>query len=108
MAVNSKKKIWYFIKNYKFNSIIIRNFALILILVIILIGGIGFYIYGNMKSAVEEEISTISMNSLYKVRDVTDNLFKDMDRMATQLSLHERCEYVLSVFGYGIYPGEYI
>ncbi|NJD03739.1 MAG: hypothetical protein FIA99_14345 [Ruminiclostridium sp.] len=85
--MSDKQGIWYYIKNYRFNSLLIKNFLLILLLIILPIAITSLIIYKNMYAVVEEEISTININSLNRVKDVTDAIFQDLDRIATEISI---------------------
>ena len=87
MAMRDKQGIWYYVKNYRFNSLLIKNFLLILLLIILPIAVTGLLVYNNMHTVVEEEISTININSLNRVKDVTDAIFQDLDRMATEITI---------------------
>ncbi len=44
-------------------------------------------VYKNANDAVEEEIRAMSMNSLYRVRDVADTVFRDASLLAAKIAL---------------------
>jgi len=84
--MDKKRGIWYFIQNYRFQSIFVRNFAIILVLVILPLAGMSSFLYRSSNQVVESEISQVNMNSLYRVRDILDVLFKETNLLATQIS----------------------
>lgn len=85
--MNKEKRLWYYIKNYKFNSIIIRNFFLIFVVAIIPITAMILSVYYIMNDAMNEEIEALSINALYNTRDVMNTVIRDIDLMATKISL---------------------
>jgi Predicted signal transduction protein with a C-terminal ATPase domain len=82
-----KPSIWRSIKNYRSKSIIIRNFILILLLIILPLSGIGILFYHNMNSMLEQEIGEINTNALFRIKDIVDNLFHGLNRLASQISI---------------------
>lgn len=88
----NKKRLLYFIQNYRFQSLFIKNLLLILILTMVPFAGTSIAVYYQMNSVVQEEISSVSLNSLYRVRDVVDTVIKQTDLMATKLSLQPEVE----------------
>ncbi|QUI23771.1 histidine kinase [Vallitalea pronyensis] len=80
--MNYFKRLFVYIQHYKFNSILVKNFIIIILLFLIPLSSITFLMYKNMNETVKEEISLINKNSLYRVRDVIDNVFKDVNEMA--------------------------
>jgi len=84
--MNRKRGIWHFIQNYRFQSIFVRNFAIILVLVILPLAGMSSFLYRSSNQVVESEISQVNMNSLYRVRDILDVLFRETNLLATQIS----------------------
>ncbi len=85
--MKNKGNIWYYIENYKFNSLFIKNFILIFLLFVVPVGGITAVVYANTNEMMKEDISAISINSLYRVKDMMDTLFNDIERLATKISL---------------------
>lgn len=81
------KGLWYYAKNYKFNSLFFRNFILIIALIILPIATIGYIFYNNTKSLMKEEITTSNISALYRIRDVSDTIIKEVDMLATNTSL---------------------
>ncbi|AUS98575.1 hypothetical protein CDQ84_16900 [Clostridium thermosuccinogenes] len=90
-------RIWDYIRNYKFNSLFIKNFLLILILVVFpLIGtSIGIYIYyGNI---LKDEIGAAHVNSLSKVKDTMDMVMREIDRLSVRFASDEKVEELIKL-----------
>jgi len=84
--MSRSRGIWYYIQNYRFQSIFVRNFIIVLVLVILPLAGMSSFLYRSSNQVVESEISQVNMNSLYRVRDILDVLFRETNLLATQIS----------------------
>ena len=82
----NRRNIWYYIQNYKFNSLFIRNLLLIFLLMVIPAGGIAVAAYANTNDLIRQQVTETSINSLYRVKDIVDTLFSDTERLATRIS----------------------
>lgn len=106
--MNSEKRLWYYIRNYKFNSILIRNFFLIFVAAVIPITAMVLIVYNIMNDAIEEEIEALSINALYNTRDVLNTVVGDIDLMATQISLEPDAQmFFMSTDPQGILNNKY-
>lgn len=93
----NRRNIWYFIQQYKINSLFIRNFVLIFSLIVIPVGGIAVVMYQNTHKIIEQDVTETSINSLYRVKDMVDTIFYDTERLATRISLENDVHiYMLS------------
>lgn len=95
--MNWIKRLLYCFKSNRFNSLYLRNFILILLLILLPLLGMGILVYFSVYSVTESYVSELSMNSLYRVRDVVDNTFKNVDKVSVKISLDNRTRmFVLS------------
>lgn len=90
-----KINLWHYIKHYKFNSIFIRNFVITIMLVIMPITVISTIIYYNNNILLENEVKNVNINSLYRIMDITDTLFKEAGSIAVKISLDTNVELFL-------------
>lgn len=84
-----------YLRNDRFQSLYMKNLLLILVLTFLPFVGTGVAVYHQMNEIVREEIGAIHVNSLYRIRDVVDNVIQQTDRMATKLSLQPEVELFL-------------
>ena len=64
-------QVWKYLKNYKFNSILFRNFIIIVLLVVLPNLLVSLVYHTNMKKIVQEEISDVNLNALHRSSDRT-------------------------------------
>lgn len=83
----NKRRLLYFIRNYRFQSLFIRNLGLIFLLTVLPFAGTAIVVFQQMNEIVQEEISAANLSSLHRVRDVVDTSIEQTDLMATKLSL---------------------
>ncbi len=78
--------IWHYVKQYKFKSMLFKNFVLILILTIIpsvvTFSAIRYY----YSSAFQNEVKGYNMNALQKVTDIVDIIMADADNIALRVT----------------------
>lgn len=84
--------LWSYIKHYKFNSIFIKNFIIISLMVIIPLAIISVGIFNNNNSIIEYEAKTYSMRSLEQAMAVMSNVFNGVDRIAIDISLDDNVQ----------------
>ena len=85
--MNNKKTLWQYIKDYKFNSLIIRYFIIITCIIILPFSIISYFNINNMKQIIRNEIETSNYSTVYRMRDVVDNILKQGDLVATNTKL---------------------
>ncbi|KRF43801.1 sensor histidine kinase [Paenibacillus sp. Soil787] len=73
------------VRMYKFQSLFIKSLILIFLLVIVPFAGLSVVMYFQMNKAIETEVSGVNMNSLYRVKDSIDNIFKQMDHVSLEM-----------------------
>ncbi|QUH28669.1 sensor histidine kinase [Vallitalea guaymasensis] len=82
-----KKNMWKYIKSYKFQSILIKNFLLIFLIVFIPVIIITISVQSKYNNAVEDEIKTANYNAAIKTQATIDRAMQDTTRLATHLSI---------------------
>lgn len=85
-----KKKIkifsaWKYVKNYRFNSLFIKNFLLILLLVVLPLLFLSIVTYVNSGQVLEDEVKKANTRSLIKVQGTMDMIQEEVDRISIQL-----------------------
>ncbi len=99
--MKGSRALWYYIKNYKFNSLFIKSFSLIIVLIVLPLSIISFLFYSNVNNMMKEEISTSNMGSLYRIRDVSDTVIKEVDMLATNATLQNSIQMFMISANYG-------
>ena len=87
--LNMNEPIWKYLRNYKFHSILIRNFFIIVLLVIMPIGMLSALYSRNSQSILLNEISSSNLNSLYRSSDMIENVMKELYSFAFNLSVSQ-------------------
>ncbi len=87
--VVNKNTIWKYIKSYKFNSLIIRYFIIISLIIILPFSIISYFNISNTKQIIRNEIEASNISETYRLRAVIDNIIKQVDLLATNTSLHD-------------------
>lgn len=93
--MTNKHSIWSIISNYRFKSLFIRNFILILFLIIIPLIIMSMIVYYKMNQTAEQEIASQNVNSINRIGQHIDTIFKDTNRITAQLSLQDDVELFL-------------
>lgn len=86
------RKIWENFKSFRFNSLLVRNFILIFLIVMIPVFTITLAVQKRYNQAVEEEIMTASFNSLLRMKETVDRAMNEVTRLATYLSITDDYE----------------
>ncbi|MBP1990745.1 cache domain-containing sensor histidine kinase [Paenibacillus eucommiae] len=78
--------LWSVIRNYKFQSVFFKNFIMFLLLIQLPIVGLSIGIYKLYSKTVTEEISTVHLTSLSRVRDMVDMILRDVDAFSLRIA----------------------
>ncbi|UKS27891.1 sensor histidine kinase [Paenibacillus sp. HWE-109] len=106
--MNRKRGIWYYIQNYRFQSIFVRNFMIILVLVILPLAGMSSFLYRSSHQIINGEVSQVNKSSLYRVRDILDVLFRETSMLSTQISQQMDTQlFMLDTNSANLVQGEY-
>lgn len=93
--MNKGRKIWQQIRNFKFRSIFISNFLIIILLFIIPLIFINIAVFQYSTNYVMKEINTFNTNSLLRVRDYSDNILVESNRVASLVVNMDKVEYFM-------------
>lgn len=81
------KLILRFLGIYKTQSIFVRDFFTVLLIMLIPFLIIGSIMYFNIKSVVEKEIVEINETNLYRCASVIDTMIDELNRMVANISM---------------------
>jgi two-component system sensor histidine kinase YesM len=87
--MKDRASIWFYIKHFKIHSIFLRNFLLILCLVILPVMGISGAVYLFYNKVMKEEISAVHLIALSRLRDMIDMTAREVDDFSLQLASDE-------------------
>lgn len=79
--------IWRYLRNFKFNSILIRNFLLMVLLIALPVFGLSMFYNVYARQILQTEISNSNLNSLYRSSDMVETLFKELRSFSYNLSV---------------------
>lgn len=84
-----KWKLLQYLQDYRFNSILVKSFVIILTFLIATFTVVMIAVSGKMNSIITEEVGNMSVNSLAKTRDRIDVVMEEVVQISGQLSLDE-------------------
>lgn len=80
-------KILQYIQDYRFNSILVKSFVIILAFLAVTFTVVMIAVSAKMNSIITEEVGNMSINSLAKTRDRIDVVMEEIVKISGQLSL---------------------
>ncbi len=83
--MRNKTAIWKYIKEYRLNSIFVKNFVLILLIVMLPLSIITMFIYSYFNRVMEDELKNVNKASLVKVRDTTDMIIRECNNIGLRV-----------------------
>ena len=86
---NSRKRILEYLSDYRYNSILVRSFAIILGLLAVIMLIITWAVSAEMNRIITDGVGVASINSLAKTRDRIDVVMEEAIQISGQLSLDE-------------------
>lgn len=93
--MNKSRRIWQQILNFKFRSIFISNFLIITLLFIIPLIVINIIVFQYSTNYVMKEINTFNTNSLLRLRDYSDNILEESNRVAALIVNMDKVKYFI-------------
>ena len=103
--MNKRKKLLYYIKNYRFNSYLIRNFSVTILVIIVPLIIISGYFLNSTGRFINTEIDSSNKEILYKIAEINDSILQETNLITTYLSqnpninvfvLSEQPDYILT------------
>lgn len=76
--------IWFYIKHFNIHSIFLRNFLLIVCLMILPVAGMSAAVYIVYSGVVREDIGAVHRIALSRLRDMIDMTIREVDEFALQ------------------------
>ena len=82
-------QVLQYLKDYRLNSILVKNFALIFVSLFMILSGVTFVVSQTMNDIIGEEIGNMSINSLSKTGERIDTVMEETMRISGKLSLDD-------------------
>lgn len=89
MREKKKNVIWQMLSDFRFNSILIKNFFVILLVLLCIFVGIIWMVSQKMEDVVRSEVMTMSQNALNQTKERMDTLMNEVVQISGQLSLDD-------------------
>ncbi|MGI2297991.1 sensor histidine kinase [Paenibacillus sp. GXUN7292] len=77
--------VWRYIRHYKFNSILLRNFILIMTLINVPMVGISVFVYSHNDADMRAEIERSAQNELAGIRASMDLILSDAEQLSVRM-----------------------
>lgn len=81
--------LWFVVRNYRIRSIFIKNFFIILALILLPVTGFSVGIYQLYSKTVTGEISSSHLSSLSRIRDMVDMTIREVDNYSIRIASSE-------------------
>ncbi|MFC3773390.1 sensor histidine kinase [Paenibacillus sp. GCM10012303] len=82
--MKERSNIWFYIKHFKIHSIFLRNFLIIVCLMILPVAGMSAAVYVVYGKVIQEEIGAVHHIALSRLRDMIDMTIREVDEFALQ------------------------
>jgi two-component system sensor histidine kinase YesM len=82
-----KNVIIQYLQDYRYNSILVKSFLLILVLLVCSFMGIMLAVSSKMDSITADQVGTMSITALGKTKDRIDTVMQEVVQISGQLSL---------------------
>ncbi len=83
--MKEQKSLWHYIRQYKFGSLLVRNFGFIFLLVIAPMLFVSGYGYRQLSNTTNEHMASMNAELLEKSVAVTDNVMQDLSEQLSQV-----------------------
>lgn len=93
--MTKNRRIWDQILNYKFQSIFIKNFLIITLLFIFPLFVINIIVFKYSSNYLMKEINTFNTNSVQRVRDSTDSILEESNKIAAMIVNMDKVKYFI-------------
>lgn len=88
--------IWHYIRSYKFNSIFIKTFLLVILPTVLPLILISISIYNYNSANLREEIKAANVNSLAKIKNMVDKVALESDRISSRFASDSDIQILLT------------
>lgn len=83
---DSRYSLWWLIGRYRFNSVFVRNFVIIVLIFLVPIAAIGVFFYAYATDVVETEMRSRNLQDARRYRDITDAYMLQMQHLVLNLA----------------------
>ncbi|TMV46272.1 sensor histidine kinase [Paenibacillus mesophilus] len=94
--MKERSNIWFYIKHFNIHSIFLRNFLIIVCLMILPVVGISTAVYIVYDKIIREEIGTVHHIALSRLRDMIDMAVREVDEFALHIASDQAAGRFLS------------
>ncbi|MDF2648044.1 MAG: hypothetical protein K0Q73_3849 [Paenibacillus sp.] len=94
--MKGKPTLWAYIKNYKFNSIFIKNFVVVLFLLMLPLVGVYYLVFVYNDSTMRDEVSRASVSEITRIRDTVDIIMAEAESLSIRLGTDPDVELFLT------------
>lgn len=89
MKQKKKNILLQFLGDYRFNSILVKNFFSILFVLLCIFAVLIWQVSRKMDEVIENEVATMSQNSLNQTKERMDTLMNEVVQISGQMSLDQ-------------------
>ncbi len=82
-----RKMLWQYLQDYRFNSILVRSFLTILLVLLLSFAGIMLLVSWQLNRNIQREAGTMSLSALDKTQERMDTVMDEVVRISGQLSM---------------------
>lgn len=93
--MQNAKNIWYYIKNYKLNSLFLRTLLLIFVLIAIPFASLSAVFYTNIIHTIHDEIKLENSSMLDSAKNITDSLINECDMLSSYIANADTVQYFM-------------
>ena len=93
----NRMNLWFYIKKYRLNSVLLRNAIAIVLIITISFGLISFFVYQKSVSVLENETDKLSQEKVEKLAVSMNSFIKSMDRLCIVLLQEPDVQQVFSI-----------
>ncbi|SDE55442.1 two-component system, sensor histidine kinase YesM [Paenibacillus sp. UNCCL117] len=77
--------VWTYIRNYKFNSIFIKNFIVVFVLLMVPLACVHYLVFDYNDSTLREEVGRANAGELTRIRDTVDIIMAEAESLGIRL-----------------------
>ena len=99
--MGDKKNNWFYIKNFKMNSLFWRTFLIISVLLLIPFISIGVIFYSNLLSTAEDDVIFENSSKLDNIKNIVDNTLSECDLLSSYIASNDNTQPFMLSGTYG-------
>ncbi|QNK59576.1 sensor histidine kinase [Paenibacillus sp. PAMC21692] len=88
--------LWTYVRNYKFNSIFIKNFIVVFFLLMVPLACVHYLVFDYNASTLREEVGRANASELTRIRDTMDLIMAEAENLGIRLSVDPAVEKFLT------------